>query len=50
VFSPNEHAFTLVDHFDHWMIILESLKALRRTLCDREIDPGPHRRRASRCS
>jgi len=28
VFSPNEHAFTLVDHFDHWMIILEQLKAL----------------------
>jgi hypothetical protein len=29
VFSPNEHAFTVVDHFDHWMIILESLKALQ---------------------
>jgi glyoxylase-like metal-dependent hydrolase (beta-lactamase superfamily II) len=29
VFSPNEHAFTVVDHFDHWMIILDSLKALR---------------------
>jgi hypothetical protein len=29
VFSPNEHAFTLVDHFDHWMIILEQLKALQ---------------------
>src|SRR5260370_27160489 len=28
VFSPNEHAFTLVDHFDHWMIVLEQLKAL----------------------
>ena len=28
VFSPNEHAFTVVDHFDHWMIILEQLKAL----------------------
>src|SRR6266850_4761857 len=28
VFSPNEHAFTLVDHFDHWVIILEQLKAL----------------------
>jgi hypothetical protein len=28
VFSPNQHAFTVVDHFDHWMIILESLKAL----------------------
>jgi hypothetical protein len=28
VFSPSEHAFTLVDHFDHWMIILEQLKAL----------------------
>jgi hypothetical protein len=29
VFSPNELAFTVVDHFDHWMIILESLKALQ---------------------
>jgi glyoxylase-like metal-dependent hydrolase (beta-lactamase superfamily II) len=29
VFSPNEHAFTVVDHFDQWMIILESLKALQ---------------------
>jgi len=29
VFSPNEHAFTLVDHFDHWMIVLEQLKALQ---------------------
>ena len=29
VFSPNEHAFTVVDHFDHWMIILKSLKALQ---------------------
>jgi hypothetical protein len=29
VFSPNEHAFTLVDHFDHWVIILEQLKALQ---------------------
>lgn len=29
VFSPSEHAFTVVDHFDHWMIILESLKALQ---------------------
>src|ERR1700719_4107584 len=29
VFSPNEHAFTVVDHFDHWMIILESLKVLQ---------------------
>jgi hypothetical protein len=28
VFSPNEHAFTVVDHFDHWMIVLESPKAL----------------------
>src|SRR5258707_121277 len=28
VFSPNEHAFTVVDHFEHWMIVLESLKAL----------------------
>src|SRR6202045_1270514 len=28
VFSPNEHAFTVVDHFDHWMIVLEQLKAL----------------------
>ena len=29
VFSPNEHAFTVVDHFDHWMIILERLKVLQ---------------------
>jgi len=29
VFSPNEHAFTVVDQFGHWMIILESLKALQ---------------------
>src|SRR5260370_2029832 len=29
VFSPSEHAFTVVDHFDHWMIVLESLKALQ---------------------
>jgi hypothetical protein len=29
VFSPDEHAFTVVDHFDHWMIILESLKTLQ---------------------
>jgi hypothetical protein len=29
VFSPNEHAFTVVDHFDHWVIVLEQLKALQ---------------------
>ena len=29
VFSPKEHVFTVVDHFDHWMIVLESLKALK---------------------
>src|SRR6266567_7368418 len=29
VFSPNEHVFTGANHFDHWMIVLESLKALR---------------------
>jgi glyoxylase-like metal-dependent hydrolase (beta-lactamase superfamily II) len=29
VFSPNEHAFTVVDHFDHWMIVLERLKLLQ---------------------
>jgi Metallo-beta-lactamase superfamily len=29
VFSPNEHAFTVVDHFDHWMIVLDQLRALR---------------------
>jgi hypothetical protein len=29
VFSPNEHVFTVVDHFDHWMIVLERLKMLR---------------------
>src|ERR1700733_3540083 len=26
VFSPIEHVFTVVDHFDHWMIVLERLK------------------------
>src|SRR6202165_6144500 len=29
VFSPNQHAFTGADHFDHWMTILEQLKALQ---------------------
>src|SRR6202790_3375666 len=29
VFSPNEHAFTVVDHFDHWIMTLESLKPLQ---------------------
>ena len=29
VFSPNEHAFTVVNHFDHWTIVLEQLKALQ---------------------
>jgi glyoxylase-like metal-dependent hydrolase (beta-lactamase superfamily II) len=29
VFSPNQHAFTGANHFDHWIIILESLKALQ---------------------
>jgi hypothetical protein len=29
VFSPSQYAFSVVDHFDHWMIILESLKALQ---------------------
>ncbi|WP_072816760.1 MBL fold metallo-hydrolase [Bradyrhizobium erythrophlei] len=29
VFSPNEHVFTVVDHFDHWIIVLEQLKALQ---------------------
>jgi hypothetical protein len=29
VFSPNQHAFTGSNHFDHWMIVLESLKALQ---------------------
>jgi glyoxylase-like metal-dependent hydrolase (beta-lactamase superfamily II) len=28
VFSPNQHAFTGANHFDHWMRVLESLKAL----------------------
>src|SRR6476619_6527322 len=28
VFSRNEHAFTGANHFDHWMIVLESLKVL----------------------
>jgi glyoxylase-like metal-dependent hydrolase (beta-lactamase superfamily II) len=29
VFSPNQHAFTGANQFDHWMIVLESLKALQ---------------------
>src|SRR5258708_22174635 len=29
VFSPNQHAFTGGNHFDHWIIVLESLKALQ---------------------
>ena len=29
VFSPNQHAFTGANHFDHWMIVLETLKALQ---------------------
>lgn len=29
VFSPNQHAFTGANHFDHWIIALESLKALQ---------------------
>src|ERR1700688_806718 len=29
VFSPHAHSFTVVDHFDHWMIILESLDVLQ---------------------
>src|ERR1700731_2486309 len=29
VFSPKQHAFTGANHFDHWMIVLETLKALQ---------------------
>jgi Metallo-beta-lactamase superfamily len=29
VFSPNEHAFTVVDHFDHWMIVLDQLEVFQ---------------------
>jgi len=29
VFSPNQHVFTGGNHFDHWLIVLESLKALQ---------------------
>src|SRR5712675_472746 len=29
VFSPNQHAFTGADHLDHWIVVLESLKALQ---------------------
>jgi glyoxylase-like metal-dependent hydrolase (beta-lactamase superfamily II) len=29
VFSPNQHAFTGANHFDHWVLVLESLKALQ---------------------
>jgi hypothetical protein len=34
VFSPNEHAFTGANHFDHWMIVLESLKGASRLRYD----------------
>ena len=29
VFSANQHAFTGANYFDHWLIVLESLKALQ---------------------
>ena len=29
VYSPKQHAFTGGNHFDHWMIVLEQLKALQ---------------------
>jgi glyoxylase-like metal-dependent hydrolase (beta-lactamase superfamily II) len=29
VFSPNQHAFTGANHFDQWLVVLESLKALQ---------------------
>jgi glyoxylase-like metal-dependent hydrolase (beta-lactamase superfamily II) len=29
VFSPNQHVFTGANHFDQWMTVLESLKALQ---------------------
>ena len=29
VFSPKQHVFTGGNHFDHWLIVLESLKALQ---------------------
>src|SRR6202171_4185540 len=29
VFSPQGPVFTVVDHFDHWIIVLESLKAIQ---------------------
>jgi glyoxylase-like metal-dependent hydrolase (beta-lactamase superfamily II) len=29
VFSPNQHVFTGANQFDHWVIVLESLKALQ---------------------
>jgi glyoxylase-like metal-dependent hydrolase (beta-lactamase superfamily II) len=29
VFSPNQHVFTGANHFDHWLIVLDSLKALQ---------------------
>jgi glyoxylase-like metal-dependent hydrolase (beta-lactamase superfamily II) len=29
VFSPSQHVFTGGNHFDHWLIVLESLKALQ---------------------
>ena len=29
VFSPHQHAFTGANHFDHWLVVLETLKALQ---------------------
>ena len=29
VFSPNQHVFTGANHFDHWILVLESLKSLQ---------------------
>jgi glyoxylase-like metal-dependent hydrolase (beta-lactamase superfamily II) len=29
VFSPHQHAFTGANHFDHWLIVLKTLKALQ---------------------
>jgi hypothetical protein len=30
VFSPDQHAFTVVNHFDHRMIVLESAQGASR--------------------
>ena len=50
VFSANQHVFTGANHFDHWLVVLESLKALQGglpPLLPRLVFAGPPRRPSS---